>query len=274
MGVVYTWDEVYQGHIPDLGSFKSVQDHIRSKLLKSEAVEAAVLCGSVIRGDHNRRSDIDCIVMYASDHEQDAMSVMHQIGSAAKQLHVPVNFVPIDTDLSRSCMHQLGQSFAHHIADSVAVGGAIKGDLVGSLEPTLSVQEEVRSYVRAKTYNLEEGWASYSTFSDERKASFLKKMLESPVHIARKMLHFHGLMNGDSKKAVRNKYIEFASTDQQELFRRLLELDAWYSDQLEQQVKAADEEEYVRCLSHLSENIGLAIQFARSNALLLHEPHS
>lgn len=274
MGIVYTWDEVYQGLVPDLGSFEVVQDHIRSELFRCEAVEAAVLCGSVIRGDHNRRSDIDCIVMYASDHEQEAMSVMHQIGSVSKRLHVPVNFVPIDTELSRSCMHQLGRSFAHHIADSAAAGGAIKGDLVNQLAPTLSVQEEVRSYVRAKTYNLEEGWASYTTFSDERKASFLKKMLESPVHIARKVLHFHGLMNGDSKRMVRASYLEFATADQQELFQRLLELDAWYSDQLEQQLKAADEEEYLSCLNHLADNIGLAVQFARSNALRLHEPHT
>lgn len=273
MGIVYTWDDVREGHIPTLNSFDLVAQQLRQTLASHEAIESAVICGSVLRRDHNVRSDIDCVVLYDADQEWSAIQIMQQIGKDAASLHVPVNFVPVDTHLAASSMHQLGRSFAQHIKSAVDAGGLVKGCLPDGLAVTQAVPDEVRSYIRAKAYNLEEGWSSFSIFSQERKAAYLKKMLESPLHIARKILHFNGLMNGDSKSEVRDKYNEWADSTIKNLFEELLELDVWYTNQLEEQQNCSDETKYRECWETLIAGIPMAISFVRQNALKLGEPY-
>lgn len=273
MGSVYTWDDVHRGRVPKYESFGLVVQNIQTRLKACNAVKSAVLCGSVLRGDHNRRSDIDCVVVYETSREAAAMETMRLIAGEAAKLFVPVNFVPVDSELAASSMHHLGRSFLYHIEISSINEGLIKGGLIECLAATITIAEEARSYVRSKTYNLQEGSASFSGFSGERQASYLKKVLESPLHIARKMLHRYDLMGADSKAEVRDRYGRWANAEIQEPFTRLLELDGWYSEELERQLECPDEKRYTKEAWGRIIDIGIpnAIQFARLNALQLHE---
>ena len=64
MGRVFSWQEINSGQIPDLSSFDSVGNLLREELTACPAVLGALICGSFLRGDHNLRSDIDCVVLY------------------------------------------------------------------------------------------------------------------------------------------------------------------------------------------------------------------
>ncbi len=270
MGSVYTWESIREGRIPSPKSFKVAAEFIRSAIKQEPTIMVAVMCGSVLRGDHNRRSDIDCAVLYETRNERAAISAMQTIGQLVHDTHhIPLNWIPIDSDLARSDMHQMGSSFVHHIKLAAGHGGTIKGHLSQALWPTQSVADEVRSYVRAKLYNLVEGAADLMQFSEERQMSYLKKVLESPMHIARKMLHVSGVMRGDSKEDVCTLYSAATTEECRNIFEKLLKVDASYTSAVEHQVRNPSLDEYTRVIGSVIQAIPLAIEFARFNALNL-----
>lgn len=274
MGTVFTWDDVQHGRIPSVKSFLSVTSDIRERIVHDPSICSAVVCGSVLRGDYNRRSDIDCIIVYDAEQEQRAVSLLQDICRSASMLHVPVNFVPVDTDLSASTMHHLGVAFVEHISSAADNGGLIKGDLPKNLRVNQPVQSEVRSYVRSKMYNLEEGWTSFTSASEERKALFLKKVLELPLHMARKVLYLHDAMGGDSKVDVCRAFATWADSQTRTLFEELLALDSMYTTALEKQLSEPNRNDYINTWNALIDGIPKAVRFARLNAMKLSEPYA
>lgn len=275
MGVVFTWREVRDGHVPQLEDFVRVRQMIQSGLKNNPYIVAGIICGSVLRDDHNVRSDVDCALLYrGGGYEVEALKRMQEIVVEAQKLCVPINFIPVDTATAASGMHHFGPSFLKHLAVSAANGGAIKEDFLAHLAPAISMRDEVTSYLRSKLYNLTEGAASFASYSDERKAAFLKKVLESPMHIARKVLDMYGCLDGDSKREVVEAYCSFASEEMSHRFGELCDADFLYNIKLAHQLKKKNKEGYTRCLNALVGNIQPAIHFARLNALLLDEPLS
>lgn len=267
MGQVFTLQAVKSGQVPKAESFGIVTSLLRTTLASESSVVSALLFGSVLRGDSNIRSDIDCLVIYDVAQEERAVSVMQVLSEQASKLFVPINFVPCDSAIARTRLHHLGPSFTTHLQSSVDSGGCIKGDITKILAPTLSIKEEIESYIRVKMYNLQESSTQVRTFSDDRRVSFLKKGLEAPTHIARKMLIYEGAMQGDSKRHVHTRYRETMSQEMVVLFDELVALDAWYTIQLETQMQKLDEEEYQKVLVSLEKEMPKLIQFIRLNIL-------
>lgn len=269
MGQVFTWEAIRSGKIPQLESFHTVGNRLRTQLATEPSVASALLFGSVVRGDFNFRSDIDCLVLYKTEQEGVAMAVIHEIDREAHGLHVPINFTPCDTVLAHTHLHHLGSSFVRHLQASIDAGGLIKGDLVGSLAPTISPEEEIRSYIKMKMYKMQASFAQMSSFSEEQLASFLKKAFEAPMHVARKMLIYESTLGGDSKKEVQARYRDTMPSPMAALFNNLLALDAWYSSEVERQARRPNRQRYNETLALIMSELSGLLQFLRLNILRL-----
>lgn len=271
MGQVFTWNAVRNRKVPARESFAVVAKSLRTTLATEPTIAAALLFGSVVRGDLNIRSDVDCLVLYETNGEAIAMETMHALDMAAHSLHVPINFTPCDTQLAQTRLHHLGVSFLRHLQASIDAGGCIKGDLVALVAPTISAKLEIESYIKMKMYNMQESLAQMTSFSEERMASFLKKALEASTHVARKMLIYEGTLEGDSKREVQQRYQETMPPRLSQLFGHLLSVDARYSLELERQLEGPDATAYAMTLQRIQSELRNLLEFLRLNILRLNE---
>ncbi len=269
MGQVLTWDAIQAGRIPKKESFHQVAAPLREVLSVEPSVVSALLFGSVVRGDFNIRSDIDCVVIYETEQQTWAMNAMHEVGRAAHALHVPINFAPCDTVVAKTHLHHFGGEFIRHLQASMDTGGLIKGNLVDLLAPTIPAKQEIESYLRVKMYNMTRSLAEMVSFSEERMAAFLKKALEASTHVARKMLIYEGNMRGDSKRDVRERYRETMPSALSRQFDHLLAMDSMYSTHLRLQVDQPDQGSYLEALGRLQAELPRVLEFLRSNILRL-----
>ncbi len=120
MGKVYSWQDVEARRIPQLTDFPLVIDHMREVFKKEKSILGGLVCGSVLRGDHNRRSDVNCVVVYDTKLEREAMKVLQGISSFAANVHVPVGFVLCDTYTASTRFHHLGPAFRIHLQTAIA----------------------------------------------------------------------------------------------------------------------------------------------------------
>lgn len=267
MGKVFTWDAIQDGRIPKKESFQFIADALRETLSGEPSIVSALLFGSVVRGDFNIRSDIDCAVIYQVEEEEWAMSAMHEVSQLALTFHVPINFTPCDTVVAGTPFHHLHRSFVQHLQTSIDAGGLIKGNFVDLLAPTIPAEQEIESYIKMKMYSMQESLAQMTTFSEERFAAFLKKALEAPTHVARKMLIYEGTLQGDSKREVRERYRETMPRPLSDQFDLLLKADRLYSDDLACQMEELNKEQYEVTLDLLRIQLPKVLKFLRANII-------
>lgn len=271
MGQIFTWKDIKRSRVPKIDSFYVVAEMMKETLNKETSIVSALLFGSVVRGDFNIRSDIDCVVIYETENENDAVDTMHRIDIAAKRLFVPINFTPCDTVLAKTRLHRLGSSFLTHLEASMKQGGLIKGNLFELLASTISAREEIESYIAAKMFSIVESYAELKSLAQERYVSFLKKAYESPTHVARKMLMNNGKLRGDSKKEVQSQYRKVISNDLAAKFDYLLNCDWQYTQALKEQMRELNLETYLLIMRQLENELPKVLDFLRSNILLLNQ---
>lgn len=272
MGQVFTWDSIQAGKIPEKRSFHRVAFDMRTSLAGEPAIVTALLFGSVVRGDFDIRSDVDCVVIYKKEQEAWAVSMMHDIDRRAHALHVPVNFTPCDTVIVATRFHALGSAFVRHLRSAMDAGGLIKGNLVDILAPTIPAEQEIESYIRMKMYNLQESLVQITSFSEERRVAFFKKALEAPTHVARKMLIYEDtLRDGDSKREVQERYRDTMPGLLSKQFDYLLKVDRQYSADLEGQMEKPNQSRYEKALDRLQGRLPDVLEFLRSNIIRLNK---
>lgn len=271
MGQVFTWDSIRTKKVPEQESFHRVAMALRTTLSTEPAIASALLFGSVVRGDFNIRSDIDCVVIYETCEEQSAMEAMHKVDRLAHTLHVPINYTPCDTVLAKTRLHHLGASFIRHLQASIDNGGLIKGDLVNLIAPTIPAAQEIESYIKMKMYSMQESFAQMTSFSEERLVAFLKKALEASTHVARKVLIYKGVLQGDSKREIQTRYRDIMPTRLATQFAHLLRIDSRYSLELVSQLENPDKDQYASVIARLQLELPNVIEFLRSNILHLNE---
>lgn len=269
MGSVFTAEEVERRHVPSVENFPNAIELLKKRLRADPAIIAALLLGSVVRGDFNRRSDIDCMAVYETSQEHQAQMTLQAVTWECKQMYVTINFIPCDSETAKSGMHHFGPGFVGHLENSKNAGGVVKGDVVSKIGPTVTREEEAKTYVRSKLYNLEESYSQYSSFSNERKVGYLKKILEAPVHVVRKVVGMQGTLADDSKRAVIARYAEIAPPNLLNELNELVALDAWYTAEVDAVMQYFDRERYGACLQRIEAAIPKTVAFVRANALLL-----
>lgn len=265
MGQVFTWTAIRQGHVPRLPDFVRVVDRLRREIARESSIIGSIGCGSVFRGDMNLRSDIDVFVLYAHNRESEAFAFMQGMSAYAKSLYVPLGCIPCDTLVASTRMHHLGPSFRRHLERCADVGGLLKGDPLELVMASVSEKEELESYLRVKMYNLQEAWAKISTFSEERLASYYQKLLEAPMHVARKMLAHEERLDGDSKAYVCAHYRECMPRSMADSLDELVGLDRWYTVGLSEQLEHPQKDAYYVLLTSILTRSEYVLAFIREN---------
>ncbi|HUY62339.1 MAG TPA: nucleotidyltransferase domain-containing protein [Candidatus Paceibacterota bacterium] len=271
MGQVFKWEDVARKNVPQPEAFKAVMEDVRHRLAYEPSIVGAIMCGSVVRGDYTVRSDLDCVVLYEEVLQDDAFELMQSAAVDAASLHVPLVFIPCDTMLAQTRMHHLGGSFLRHLRQSVASGGLIKGNPLSAIAESIPEQEDLEAYLRVKMYSLQEAWGSARTFSEDRLVSYLKKVLEAPFHVARKVLAHCGLLDEDSKRYIRERYRERMPSALANRLEDLAEFDAVYTKELERQLDSLNERRYRKLLDAVFESSSDVLLFIRTNLALIAE---
>ncbi|HNU96222.1 MAG TPA: nucleotidyltransferase domain-containing protein [Candidatus Magasanikbacteria bacterium] len=126
MGKIFTWSEIEEKKIPLLSDFLLVEKKIRRDLEQAKGVLGGVVCGSFIWNKHNQRSDIDCVVVYDLNQRQNVVEVLQEINKFSLNLNVPIELIPLDSQIVQSSLHHVGISFFEHLRCAAEQGGIIK----------------------------------------------------------------------------------------------------------------------------------------------------
>lgn len=271
MGKVFTVEDVMENRIPELNNFRLVRDHMRRVLFADQSIDTAVIFGSVLTGTFDIRSDIDCFVAYHVEKQSDAMQTLQQLHEFGDSLLVPVNFVPADYTILATKMHLFGPLFRDNLHNAVGSGGLIKGSLDGLFDESVGPGEELEEYVRAKMYTLQESVTEIASASEEKKMRTLKKSLEAPMHVARKMLGARESICYGSKTEVLSGYARCAPRCLASQLSRLVDVDRAYTNEIKEQQKFPNEKKYLAKLADLEGRIPQTLEFIRGNILWLSE---
>jgi len=270
MGKVFSWKEIANGQIPKLEDFSIVRSLIISELEKCDEIIGGVICGSVIRGDHNVRSDVDCLVVHSGQNILKIIGLLQELNRFAKQLYVPVEFIPVDIRVAHTSTVEM--SFGMHLDWSARNGGCIKTNPIPMLSFDLDMGQELQNYVRLKLNKLTKRWIKYPEASSEQRFHFLQKILEAPVYIARKIIRWRGvdISFDDSKRRIVELYSEhFNGSESLKFFREAVMTDASYTKKILQQLKCSDEAEYLNTLKETEVIIPNVLEFIRLTNILV-----
>jgi hypothetical protein len=100
---------------------------------------------------------------------------------------------------------------------------------------------------------------------------YFQKMLESPIHIARKVLTLRGCdMENDSRNLVIEKYLDLIGHEEfglPQLFRELVGCDSQYNADFADQLRHPNEDGYRQVISKLKLEADRFYRFARQVAI-------
>lgn len=270
MGRVFSWDQFTKNEIPTLQGFQEVIDLSRERLEGTDGVIGAILCGSCLWGTHDQRSDVDCVVLYDFQKKVDVFHALKKINAQAYTRRVPVQFICVDTDVARKGMHDVSYLFARHLDSAARCGGLIKENPIPyfAFSHTDPVQD-IRDYLRHKLGSLQKGYAGFQDMDMKGKCRALQRILEVAMSLARKMLVLGGVeLADDSKRVVKQKYVEVATSREYELFLRITDLDERYTEAIRRRSIVLDRRVSYGCLMRAIEcEAESAIEFVRLNAL-------
>jgi len=271
VGKVFSWGEIERKEIPQPSDFSIVVGKIRQNLEVANGVVGGILCGSVLWNSYNERSDIDCVVVYDPTKRREVVEALRDINQTASTLHVPTELIPLDMHIVRTPLHHIGPSFAVHLRYAAENGGVIKENpLPLFVFDGISIVEDVRGYLRNKLRRLEKGMSTLPTMEVADLLRFLQKVLEAPVHVARKLLRWQAVkMPDDSKRTVMFYYPDIANAREHELFVKITTIDSQYTAEILAQLQHPNKALYSRVIGEIEELAWDTLEFVRLNAFRL-----
>lgn len=128
--------------------------------------------------------------------------------------------------------------------------------------------------MRVKLYKLNLLFSKSGTYrvDSERRMEYLRKLLEAPVHVARKILLCQlGTLADDSKEEVVELFTEMVGPALGSRLRKYHELDRTYTEQLDAQVQQPNEKEYRWFLRDIEAQALEIVDLFERSAQFLHE---
>lgn len=263
--MVFSWNEIECGKIPQPSDFTTVISRIRQDLGATDGVVGAILYGSVFWNGYNQRSDIDCVVVYDPTKRHEIVQVLRSINRIATDLHVPAELIPIDSHTARTPLHHINLSLAVHLRYATENGGLIKTNPLPLFTfDDASILEDVRGYLRNKLRRLEKGMSAFPTMEDAELHRFLQKVLEAPVHVARKILWWQKAETpDDTKRTVMRYYPNIASAQERKLFANVTAADNQYTTELLAQLQNPDKNRYFQSIEAVKDLAWDTLEFVR-----------
>ena len=111
MGFLYPWAATQKGRIPSPDAFDAVRQDIMKAMHRNSDVVAASVYGSVMRGDHTSRSDIDLAVVCRKDSIARVQRFVYGLCAKARVHHVVVSAHVHTVADAREGHHPFGPSY-------------------------------------------------------------------------------------------------------------------------------------------------------------------
>ncbi|KKW18461.1 MAG: hypothetical protein UY60_C0011G0018 [Parcubacteria group bacterium GW2011_GWB1_50_9] len=276
MGRVFSWGEIVRKEVPHIKDFGHMCEEIRHELSRIDGVLGAVLFGSALNERFMERSDIDCLLVYDGMERPALTEVLHQLQASARKRHIPLEFIPVDEVSAREGIHTIGPSFAWHLEQAVKTHLVIKADplrfirLSDSANSQSARVEDVLGYLRRKILRFDQGIVELPVMAENEYFHFLRKILESPIHVARKVLWLSvPNLSSDSKAHVIRCYPDIVPSPLRGIFQTLLSMDSDYSREVLAELREPHEGRYIVALETIAKRAFWAFEFARANAIFV-----
>lgn len=271
MGRVFKYSQIQQKKVPTKEDFFRGKADIINTIEHTADIKGAIICGSLLHGTFNSRSDID-VVLYHLDTIQ-SRTVIKNLRNRCADLNLDVNIVAVDPVIAKTRYHTISWGFLEHLRKSVTQGGLIKENFLDLLnQDFLDPLGDAAEYISFKLRYLGKSIDELEELdpSSDKHIELLQKGLELPVHVARKYLGIRGIDAGDeSKREVVQAYCGSAPEHLATKLSRLVELDSAYNAILADQVVKPNKAEYRSSLNMIAERLPEVVEFVRANALLL-----
>lgn len=270
MGRIFTPKEVELKLVPTLSDFTVFVNLLKWELAGCEGVIGALICGSVARGCHNVRSDVDCLVLYTPESEELIIRILADLYDAAKKMHIPLGIIRLSSDLASTKMHHISRGFADHMSKVVYTESVVKTNPLVFLNLNNSdLVEDTEDYLRFKLRQLEKFQVERQSISEDMYYSGLSKITASTIHVARKViLCLDRELNDDSSPNVRKIYPNYVGSELASVFYRLVQVDRQYSLKLPQHLRKFDRSDYEAIVQDIDDLLPVFIKFVRANALM------
>ncbi|MFA6493152.1 MAG: hypothetical protein WCV58_03380 [Patescibacteria group bacterium] len=271
MGRIFTPEEVELKLVPNLSDFAVFVNLLKRDLAVCEGVIGGLICGSVARGCHNIRSDIDCLVLHAHGNEELVVHILTDLYRVAKRMHIPIGIIRLSDDIASTKMHHIGQGFADHMSKVLCCDGAvIKANPLPFLGlDGLDPKEDTRCYLRFKLRQLEKFQIEKQSIPEYVYYLGLSKMMNSAVHVARKVAScLGGKLEDDSSSNVCEVYPRYVDLKVKNIFRELTRADRQYSRVLSEHLQEFNRSAYEAAIQDIDDLLPVSIKFVRMNALM------
>lgn len=273
MGKVFTPIEVENGRVPQIDDFGRLIALATKEVVENDDIIAGLHLGSSFKGCHNRRSDLDIMIVYRDEKQASVMARLYELQLAAKKVYVPLEMILVPSDLVHSPFHSINPIFAAHLRGSAVCGGLIKGDPVGALyfDHDSSLRAYLVSYLQQRIDYLLKGQARLLIMSNEELCGYLSKILETPVHTMRKVLYIEGFLGHDDSRPevirVLREHHTLFSEEQVCLFQKLVAADQEYTTVLNAQLEQFRLNEYNDEIKRLVSMTSDCLRFMKQLAL-------
>ncbi|KKQ74133.1 MAG: hypothetical protein US94_C0013G0003 [Berkelbacteria bacterium GW2011_GWB1_38_5] len=274
MGRIFTWEEVAEHKVPQTTSFITVFEYLARELAEKEPIRDILVCGSMLRGEHNIRSDVDGLVTYRQEEEGEAIAALQEATIFANSLYVPLELIPVSIGEARLSLHDIKPAFANHLLWA-EVTGIIKGHPLGlfRFDHMTTITADTRNYLKNKLGRLLKDWAAFPIMSEKEQCRALRKVVETPLRVARKVLETRGFnVHIHGKKRLVSSYCEMFGGELTKMLVRLQDVDQEYTNDLYDHVFNPNQTGYQTCIEKLKTAVPTVCQFVRLNLQMFVEP--
>jgi predicted nucleotidyltransferase len=277
MGRVFSLEEIKEKKVPEIESFEIVIEKAREKLSNDRNVIGAVHCGSTLpqRNDFSVRSDIDLFVLY---NDERIFSTIQEIILFAKNLFVPVDFMPLDIKMAKMNIHPFNDDyFSSHVKWAAKHGGAIKRNPFEVLEIKETNPEIVlKAFFTVITKNLERSICELLRFDGEKKYILLGKILEAPIKMVGYILYSEGksAFSWQKQEIIKDYLANVGNSHLIEILQELIKVDRDYTEILNKisqspHIDSRDQKTYKEMLYWIERNATPKVmEFIKDNAVL------
>lgn len=273
LGLIYPYGRVSKGWVPILNNFPIVLEYSRGICGGCDEIVGALFYGSVQNGTFTQRSDLDLIAMYQKKDRAIALAALGQISEFGMNHSVIVEPEPICIEAALASKHSIGITFREHLRKAALNNGVVKENPLDFLMyEGIRAEDELRSYFCHKMRQLDRAEIAPDP-TDPKFLEAVRKMIEAPVHSARKTLHWLGAVpENDCKREVVSCYNKLIGGLNSELLIQLVEADQKYTDVLWQQTMVKkDKPSYLAAIDDLWKVRSLSAEFVFRNAMLISE---
>lgn len=275
MGRVFRYSEVVSGQVPTQAGFTAGKQDIWKTMQNCDDILGAIVCGSIIHGTHNLRSDIDLVIYYQDTPA--AQAAIAGLRQRCARRHLDLAVILIDTEVAKTRFHTISYGFYQHLKNVVGQGGLIKRNFLSELrQDYFDAYNDMAEYLSFKLRYVGKAIDDITVvdIEDKKHADVLQKGLEISINAVRHLLDLKGIeLTDDTKPAVIKAYTEIAPPDLGQQLQALVELDRQYTELLRRQLKQPNEEEYRRHLQTIVDVLPQAKQFIRRNAFWMEREH-